>query len=414
MKLLKTKIGILIFIILNYTYAQKKNQDSIGKSFLYNYTIIDGENYPTMRQTNQNYLSSYRMLARFLNEKPTTAGKIAQLGASFLGLVITHEEGHRSILTQLDIGSISQPFSILEGAAYVKGVTDATLENLRNTDVPNYIRLHTAGLESDYSIITKTESLIALEEDDFNNLEIEYFTHKLALIGYYITAIIPSLSPNIEEEKNELERDIVGHDLYGATRHLHRPDMDFFRYTDYNDLTKDEKSFIKKTGYLSLLNLINPIILGKTNFKLTNNIRFNAGLGYTMAPYGGFIDENFWLVIKNKLKIHSYLRQSHNKNSWFLGGGIKVVNYKLYTNKLWVSAGTHFWSQPKDLSFTTDRQKFGFASEFNAAYRIYENSKNTLGFMINGGLTYKTFGFMPEYTTLKEKTQINVGASILW
>ncbi|TSE10105.1 MULTISPECIES: hypothetical protein [Aquimarina] len=408
------KIVLTCLLIYNFTYGQKDSIHTTESLKLYNFTMIDGENYLTMRQNNENYLSGYRILSRFVNQKPSTAGKILQLGTSFLGLLITHEEGHRSVLTQLNIGAISQPFSIFEGAAYVKGVTDITLQNLRDTDLPNYIRLHTAGLESDFSIITKTESLIALEEDSFENLNIEYHTHKLALIGYYLTTLIPKLSPSIKEESNELDRDIVGHDLYGAVRHLHRPNSEFYRYTDHDDLTKEEKKFIKKVGFFSLLNLLNPILIGKNNFTLSKNSKFNLGLGYTMAPYGGFIDENFWLIVNNRLKIHSYLRQSHNKNSWFLAGGFKIMNYKFYDDKLWVSTGLHFWSQPTNLSFTTNKSDFGFATEFNTAYKIYSNSQRKINLMSNVGLTYKTFGFIPEYSTLEKKMQFNLGISILW
>ena len=52
---------------------------------------------------------------------------------------LTHEEGHRSILTVNYVGSISQPFFNESGAAYVNGVTDQTLMDLRDNDLPTYI-----------------------------------------------------------------------------------------------------------------------------------------------------------------------------------------------------------------------------------------------------------------------------------
>ena len=154
---------------------------------------------------------------------------------------LTHEEGHRSILTHKNIGSISQPFFNSKGAAYVKGVTDETLLNLRDTDFPTYIRLHTAGLESDNMLANEMENLLVFEEDSFNILKEEYLLRKLSAIGYHLYTFLPKMMPNIKEDENDLENDIVGHDIWGMVRHLHRPEMEFHRYTQFKDLTTVEK-----------------------------------------------------------------------------------------------------------------------------------------------------------------------------
>ncbi len=413
---MKTKLSFFTFFFLSIysVFSQKIEKDTIASKYIYPFSLVDGQDLFTMKQTNQNYLSTYRLTARLLDQNPSKFDPIILASLSLLGLLVTHEEGHRSILTELEIGSISQPFSIFKGAAYVKGVTDETLINLRNTSLPNYIRLHTAGLEADYMITTKTESLIALEEDTFKNLEMDYYIHKLSLIGYYITAIIPKLSPELEEEQNELERDIVGHDIFGAVKNLYRPNIEFYRYTNYDDLTNDEIKFVKKVSYLSFLNLVNPIMLGKNNFKVNDNLRVNAGLGYTLAPFGGFIDENFWFIINDKIKIHSYLREFHNKENWFMGFGIKLFNYHLYNNKMLLNTEVHFWSQPENLSFTTSNSEFGYGGGLNLGYKIYNSISNNYGFYLNAGLSYKQKGFIPEYSSLDKKTQFDFGFSFAW
>ncbi len=405
---------IFFFLSVYSILGQEFKKDTIISNYIYPFTLIDGQDLFTMKQTNQNYLSTYRLTARLLNKNPSKFDPFILGGLSILGLLVTHEEGHRSILTELGIGSISQPFSIFSGAAYVKGVTDETLINLRNSSLPNYIRLHTAGLEADYMITTKTESLIALEEDSFKNLEMDYYIRKLSLVGYYLTVLIPKLSPELEEEQDELERDIVGNDIYGAVRHLHRPTMDFYRYTNYDDFTSEEMKFAKKVSYLSFLNLINPIMLGKSNFKINDNLKVNAGLGYTLAPFGGFIDENFWFVINNKIKIHSYLREFHNKENWFMGFGIKLLNYRLYNDKVLLNTDVHFWSQPENLSFITSNKEFGYGGSFNFGYKVFNSMNNNYGFYLNAGLSYKQKGFIPEYSSLDEKTQFDFGFSFAW
>lgn len=254
-------LGVFYFSTFHISFAQNTQAyDSIYPSHLYDFSIINGQNLFTMRQTNTNYVSANRILARLINKKPSKVDRFLQFGVSFLGTVVTHEEGHRSILTDLEIGSVSQPFSIFNGAAYVKGVTDQTLIDLRDNNLDDYIRLHTAGLESDYAILTRTETLLAFEGDNFENLGIDYLTRKASMVGYYLTNLIPGLFSDIEEEDNELERDIVGHDLYGAIKNLYRPDEEFYRYTNFDDLVSEEKKFAKKVGWLSLLNLVNPTL----------------------------------------------------------------------------------------------------------------------------------------------------------
>ncbi|GAA3657521.1 hypothetical protein [Flavivirga jejuensis] len=404
-------ITCLFFIKIS---AQLKIEDSHSSKELYSFSLIDGSNLLTMKQANENYLSANRILTKLIDNDESKIDEIFKFSASFLGLIITHEEGHRSVLTNLEIGSISQPFSIFDGVAYVKGVTDETLINLRQNNFQDYIRLHTGGLESDYSITHRTESLIALELDDYKNLEIDYLTHKFSHIGYFLTALIPKLSPNLKEEDNELERDIVGHDIFGAIRHLHRPDMEFYRYTNFGDLTKEEKQFINKVSILSLLNIANPIVFGKSNFKINEKLKINAGLGYTLAPFGGFIDENFWFIFKDRIRIHSYLRQFHNKDNWFLGGGINLLNYSFHQDKLLLNCGMNFWSQPKNLSFIEEKGDFGYGGNLNLGYKVYNTKNNKQSIYLNTGLSYKEVGFIPEYASLDENTKLNFGFSLLW
>jgi hypothetical protein len=178
---------------------------------------------------------------------------------------LTHEEGHRSILTYKNIGSISRPYFNSKGAAYVQGVTDNSLIELRDNDLPNYIRLHTAGLESDYMLAHKIESHMVFSPHNQKLLYIEYLMRKLSLLQYYLTGLF-KYDFDLVEETDELKRDIVGHDVYGAVKHIHRPNAEFSRYIKYGDLTNEEKSMIKRIGWRSLFNLASPFLFFKNGF----------------------------------------------------------------------------------------------------------------------------------------------------
>jgi hypothetical protein len=136
-----------------------------------------------MKQFNQNYLSLYRLSVNELNRAVSPrVSALIQVGMSLITIPLTHEEGHRAVLTTNHIGSVSNPFFNENLAAYVKGVSDQTLIQLRDTDLPTYIRLHTAGLESDYSLLLSESSLLNWGKEDFNVLGMEFFMRKLNLL----------------------------------------------------------------------------------------------------------------------------------------------------------------------------------------------------------------------------------------
>ena len=405
----------LILIILLFPITQVFGQkDTVNKFTDYSFIIQDSPSQLfTMRQFNQNYLSGYRLFAKGLysaskNEK---IADLIQIGLqAFLFLPLTHEEGHRSILTANNIGSISQPYFNKHGAAYVKGVTDQTLQHLRDNDLPTYIRLHTGGLESDYMLTKRMESIGSFEQDDFKNYKWEYYFRKLGILQYYLLGLF-KYEIDLEEEENELERDIVGYDTYGAARHLFRPDMDFYRYTKYEELTGDERNYVKRLGYRSLLNLLNPLLIGKGNFKINEYTKFNIGMGYAMAPFGDFIDENIWIKHKN-LNIGFYARQFQNKENWFNGFGMSITNFQLHKRLLSNLTG-HFWNQPTDYDFNTRESFKGGAIDLDLKYFFFNNRNTWLnGFSIDLGMIYKTEGFLPEELYLEEHFGLRLGTSI--
>ena len=159
-----------------------------------------------------------------------------------------------------------------------------------------------------------------------------------------------------------MKRDIVGHDVYGAIRSLHNPTMEYKRYVDYKDLLPEERKFVKRVGWRSLINFLDPTILLKKGFCIKDKYLFNFGLGYTMAPFGDFIDEHFWLKTPN-LKTHFYLRQYQNKNNWFPALGVDFTDVSLFKN-FTSTIALHGWSQPKDFSFTQSEGLLGVHSTF--------------------------------------------------
>lgn len=411
---MKQKLNLLLISLL-FASTLNSQVDSSFTEKEYDFYLMDAPTRLfTMRQFNQNYLSAYRIITRKINEN----SKNKKLGRAMLGLAhvvflmpLTHEEGHRSILTGKNLGAVSKPYINEKMAYYVTGVSDQTLQNLRDSDLPNYIRLHTSGLESDYMLTNRVEELLSFEKEELDILKIEYLFRKLAILQYYVPGLL-KFDIDLKEEENELDRDIVGYDTYGMARHLYRPDMPFYRYTRYKDLTEQEENLVKRMGWRSLFNLINPNVFGKINFAISSKVKMNVGMGYTTAPFGDFIDENIWLKLDNKYNIAIYFRQFQNHNSWFNGAGISLVDYR-FSDKIITTFRGNIWQQPKDLDFFTKNSFTGGSAEMDFKYYFSSNSSNKFKAMsLNLGFLYKTKGFLPEELYLEEHFGIRIGTSI--
>jgi hypothetical protein len=366
-----------------------------------------------MRQFDEDYLSTYRLISNTLNRdfKPVVSYLIQASGYILLFGPLTHEEGHRSILVSKNIGSISQPFFLSLRGGYISGVTDQTLQNIRDTDFPDFIRLHTAGLESDFMLNHRVENLLSFEDESYKNIAIEYILRKFSLMEYYLIGFF-HYDVDGAEEKDELKRDIVGNDVYGVIRHLYRPKMEYRRYTQYKDLTPEEKKYVAKMGYKSFFNLLNPNILGIYNLRITNNLRMNLGMGHTMCPFGDFTDENLWIKYNDILKIHIYTRQYQNRSNWFPAGGIEFLDLP-FTKRFEASCGLHLWNQPENLGFNDSRGKMGGAAELLGKYYFVTRHKTRLDkISIDLGINYKTIGFLPEEIYLRKHFGFRIGTSI--
>jgi hypothetical protein len=378
----------------------------------YSFTLIDfpGKLF-AMRQANEGYLNLYRLGVRELNKITTLkASMLIQCGASLLFLPLMHEEGHRSVLTREGIGSVSSPYFFnKELAAYVNGVRDAELQNLRDTKLPVYIRMHTSGVEASYALSLRSNALLSWNQEAMSVLWIEYFMRKADIFSYYVMGLFKTDAVT-KEEQNELNRDIVGHDIYGAIRHLHRPDMEFYRYTSYDDLTGEEKRFVKRAGWRSLVHLVDPVLWGKNGFVTKSGSKVNFALGYSMAPFGDFIDQHFWWATQ-RLNMHFYLREYENRQTWFPAAGVEFSNLNPF-KWLLVDVALHGWQQPKNLDFSTATGLLGGAVDATLKYKLSAGSEN-VSFSLNAGLTAKTQGFLLEEMALGNHVGLRFGVS-LW
>jgi hypothetical protein len=324
---------------------------------------------------------------------------------------MTHEEGHRAVLTTEGISSVSHPVLFTERAGYVDGVTDAALQDLRDTKFPTFVRLHTAGFESDYMMATHEETLLSLDQERYPNVAVDYLLRKFNLVFYFTEGIFRRNSDGAEEV-DELERDIVGNDLYGVIRHLYRPAMAYHRYARFEDLTPEEHRYLERVQWRTWLNVANLNVIGVRNWAVSRNLRANAGLGHCMGPFGDFIDEKVWLSYGRRLNLSLYVREFENRDHWFVGAGAGISDYAL-TPRLSVSAALHYWDQPADLGFNTATGKSGGAVDISGSYRLGRGRPSLKAVAVEAGMVAKTAGFLPEEMALDRHVGFRVGLRVV-
>ena len=439
---MKKVILIIICINMGIVFAEENTSFSNYKPDLlkyYSYSIFDGTlDSFTMRQMNTNYFSTARLVNREVEElfdnqtflKIKISDWINYTWPSFV-YAITHEEGHRSILTMQNIGTISQPFFNLHGTAYVKGLTDQSLIALRDTKKDYFIRMYTAGIESDYMMAMQGEMFAAFDLDTFSVLYPDYLFRRMMMIGYLCSGIIyygaeeigglykwVTNLMNLTEEKNELARDICGFDTFGFTKALFEDNYIFKRYMQYSDLSEEEKKFlVLRMGYRSFLNYLSPFLFTKPFININEKISISGSVGYALAPFGDFIDENLYLKFRSvntrDLNLYFYARQAQNYKNWFPTFGLGIIEF-FPNNWLSISTHAHIWWQPEQLNFYSTKSFFGGAFEITGKYFLVNKYKKAslqkVG--VTTSLLVKSRGFMPEIEQHDKMLRFSFGIDI--
>lgn len=445
----KQVILICLFLWTFYIFAEEKKL-----TYIYTFPFYDGSKASfSMSQFDECYYSTSRCFRRIFYdgidknlEKDWSKIGLQTCGllfGAFFCIPFTHEEAHRSILTYKGIGSVSQPIpvfqslNIFNGASYVKGVSDNTLKNLRDTDLPSFIRMHTSGIESDYILAQKAYCNIALGLDyvtsytpriskDTNYIYEsydEYLLRTIAVIGYcfppLINIMLDSKEKILKEEDNELERDIVGHDIYGMVHHLFNPSTDYSRYWDICELNDEERNFVKRIAYKSLLNIpmFSPLLWTKDfNIPINDKFTISWNTGAALAPFGDFIDEYVYLKYTgfelSPINLQIYFRQYQNRKKWFPAFGVKLVAFNPF-NWLYIDFGCDLWFEPKRLDFNESNYDFGGAVRFATDIMLpLYNSDYIDSFGINLGVLWKSYGFLPEVEEHNSYFKLTCGISM--
>lgn len=272
---------------------------------------------------------------------------------------------------------------------YTDGLTDGELEQMKAISPIDFIRLQEVGIEA-YALFSEN----ILRDRFFYDLnDLSWVT---ALITTFLTFSEVCIGvqadpwfPNIididqgiqnlyEKDGREETRYLYGNAVYNWVYELFRPDEPYTargphpsgdgtiaRYITIAQLTDEEKQYLVTQGYLSILNLLSPMLYGFNGIPLgKSGLTGNFAVHHYLTSFGADIQlqtllkkEPFNLVFT----LHNYM----NYANYFPAIEVELVDFQLsnliplpFFEKVYVSPRLLIGMQPKDQVFKTADPEF--------------------------------------------------------
>ncbi|MCS6969336.1 MAG: hypothetical protein RMJ44_12285 [Cytophagales bacterium] len=310
------------------------------------------------------------------------------------GVAWLHEEYHRAVLTRRNINSYNDvnSFPIGKNILYVRRIKDEDLIRLYNNHRPDFIRLMSAGLESQYNQVQTLQKQNFFYNLNNPNLSI-YWLHTVNNVFY----VLDSSNPNGDlerdvAERNRIERDILERDFTGPdftawvdalfypnkpyeARGVHPTGIGINRYITASQLTDEARQYLQRQAALQVVNLFSPHMFGIRRIKLkkteVGNYYGNFAFRHILTSFG--VDaclDIFYQTPRNNLffSLHRY----HNYKNAFFGIEGAIIDKPLLSNRILFCGRTMIWSQPENQSFYTSKAALGGLISIKGTYQTHK------------------------------------------
>ena len=367
----------------------------------YRYNWADGFTFPSMQQslhlTKDVYQYTHYKIAQALPTRPVWS-KLSIVGFDILmswvpfGDAWLHEEWHRAVMSNRKIDSYNEVYDIplFADTISVSHVKDEDLIRLKKEYPADLVRLHAAGIESQY------ELNFAIEKDLFY-YKTQSWDDVILWLNYanniaYLYTCASNDSNTItneilsKENTDISQRDFTGLDCDAWVYDLFRPQEEYAargkhpsgigvnRYIKYADLADEEQDYLSKQFYLSFLNLLDPFIYRLHRFEISNpynhrKMATNVTLRHHLTAFGYTIDANFFFQQAQTnllLTTHHYF----NRQRFFPGLDVAIFRYpvNILSAAMNISTRASLWMQPKDQAYKTSDWDFGGLLSVRLAY----------------------------------------------
>ncbi len=220
--------------------------------------------------------------------------------------VWSHEEYHRAILGQYGVDSRNDVYDVRAdlSSINVSHVTDAQLVALKRDHPADMVRLSASGMEGDIEVARAIDADVFLDRTDWRRDLVTLVALRGSVIRYmwFCDSRTATDATNRDDarEPDPAKRDVVGYDCDAWAYDLQRPDEPYEargphptgvgidRYRRPTDLTPTERELLVEAKWLSLLNLVDPAMLGlRWGVPFApHDWRMTGGLAYQMTSFG--------------------------------------------------------------------------------------------------------------------------------
>jgi hypothetical protein len=299
---------------------------------------------------------------------------LVALGRLPLSFIWMHEEWHRAVMSRRDIDSYNGIYDFhlgLDGLVPVRDVTDQDLIRLKASYPAEMVRLSSAGMEAQVAFHTELDKDRFFRRTHARVTGTEILSTLFLIQGLLdpayrsdsITAgAIAEEGPGIED------RDFTGLDATAWVYDLFRPEepyeargphpsgLGIDRYRSERDMTKEEIGYLRRQGFFSLVNLINPAFIGVRELEIDRGEgqapwRWSFNFQHVPAPFGVMFQLNGFL----DTGVHSWFLQTQLNSSDQLtlpGLALSLVREPLPLLEGATLTGTlQAWLQPRDQLF---------------------------------------------------------------
>lgn len=342
---------------------------------------------PSMRQSLQLSTDYYQIGHYFLGEifkNDESWSRLFVIGfdvVSFytpFGDAWVHEEWHRATMSHRGIGSYNDVYNLKFGAGTiaVSHVTDENLTRFKRDHPAEFVRMSAAGMEAQLEQNLEFEKRKFFKETKtldgvvmwVNTINVISYIHTCnSTDGDKTTNVL-----NREDGEDVSKRDFTGLDCIAWVYDLHRPDEPYSargvhpsgvgvdRYIKSSDLTDEEKKYYDKQKVFTLLNVINPFLIGRSGFQSTEYfnkpVTLNFNLRHYLASFGHTIDLN--LFYKDEEQSYLGIIHTYHSHEGILPG-LEIQKIPRKSSDWQLSPRLAMWAQPEDQRFFNTRSQVG-------------------------------------------------------
>ncbi|MFN2563668.1 MAG: hypothetical protein ABR499_01485 [Gemmatimonadaceae bacterium] len=402
------------------------------------YNTSHGGRAPSMAQslefTEGFYELSHLGIERAWGRHRTLAGvSIVFFDVFAVGLpfaqVWLHEEFHRAVMGNRGIGSYNDVYKwdLFSDVVAVSHVRDEDLVRLKAEYPADQVRLGAAGMEGELLLVRELEKNRFFHDSRALHAPL-YWLAKLSTFFYVLSGHTRQADEltdegNANDGANVEVRDFTGHDFTGWAYDLHRPNESYTargvhpsgvgidRYIAARDLTSQERSYLERQGYLQLLNLLDPNLVGVHGFTVRSPmngrpLRMNVSAGHLLTSFGHAIDVNVFLR-QDDVNLFAVLHWYENGERVFPGLEAELLDYpvRVGVRQLAVSPRVAVWLQPEDQLF---RSRGGEAGGLVAVRVRYPTARR---FGVFAEVEGKTAGWVAGNVNLDANVALRLGVS---